>query len=285
MIILLLVVYALSHRVYGGDAVRVRRGQSIVLPCDADPGDTLLLVTWKLHLYNSSCIISDKLEENNTKTSHSSCSTRMRIHNTSLSISDADVTDGGHYRCEVVNDNDTVIRNISLQVLAPPSTYLRHNSDGSAECGATGGNPPAEISWIPHSHDINTTVLGEPDRTWSVISTFRRGRVNGTSVTCVVSHPTLLHPWREDITLRVGRTYAEVIGSVVGVALIFLIGLIIWKLSYLRRCFKSMMNANPKQRQTDCEENKQECEPYETFTQRENVIYSMATKFAEPHVV
>ncbi|KAG8544232.1 hypothetical protein GDO81_022883 [Engystomops pustulosus] len=124
MIVLLLVVYALSHRVYGADAVRVRRGQSIVLPCDADPGDTLLLVTWKLHLYNSSCTIADKIEENNTKTSHSSCSTRMRIHNTSLSISDTDVTDGGHYRCEVVNDTAIVIRNISLQVLGETLHYI-----------------------------------------------------------------------------------------------------------------------------------------------------------------
>ncbi|KAG8545584.1 hypothetical protein GDO81_020643 [Engystomops pustulosus] len=184
------------------DVVRVRRGELTVLHCWADPGDTLLQVTWKLHLYNSSCVISYKIEENDTETSYSSCSTRMRSDNLSLSISDTDVTDEGTYTCIVINDKRTFSTDKSLQVLAPPSTFLRLTSDGSAECGATGGNPPAEISWIPHSHDINTTVLGEPDRTWSVISTFSSGTINETSVTCVVSHPTFVNPWTGDIRLR-----------------------------------------------------------------------------------
>ncbi|XP_069801007.1 cell surface glycoprotein CD200 receptor 2-like [Dendropsophus ebraccatus] len=183
------------------DVVRVRRGQPAVLQCDADPGDTLLQVTWKLHLYNSSCIISYRIEEDNTKTSYSSCSARMRSDNLSLSISNTEVSHAGNYTCEVVHGTDTVIRYIVLQVLVQPSTYLTVTSDGSPECGAIGGNPPAEISWIPHSDDINTTVVKEPDRTWSVISTLRRKGMNGTSVTCVVSHPTLVNPWKEAIIL------------------------------------------------------------------------------------
>ncbi|XP_044143905.1 cell surface glycoprotein CD200 receptor 2-like isoform X2 [Bufo gargarizans] len=183
------------------DVVRVRRGRPVVLQCEADPGDTLLLVIWKLHLYNSSCVISYRIEEDNTKTSHSSCSTRMSIDRLSLSISNAEVSDEGSYTCQVVNSNDTFFTYKLLQVLAEPSTFLKLNSDRSPECGAVGGNPPAEISWIPHSDDITTTILEEPDQTRTVISTLHTESLNETSVTCVVSHPTFLTPWTGVISL------------------------------------------------------------------------------------
>ncbi|XP_073433255.1 cell surface glycoprotein CD200 receptor 1-like isoform X2 [Dendrobates tinctorius] len=178
--------------------VTVRRGEPAVLQCDADPGDTLRSVIWKLGLYKSSCVISYKIEENNTKTSYSSCSPRMRSDHLSLTINHTEISDEGTYACEVVNDENTIFRNFSLQVLAPPSTFLKLNSNGFLECGAIGGNPPAEISWIPHSVNINTTKLEDPDRTWSVVSTIRRSGINGT---CVVSHPMFVKPWKAAITL------------------------------------------------------------------------------------
>ncbi|XP_077155487.1 cell surface glycoprotein CD200 receptor 5-like isoform X2 [Ranitomeya variabilis] len=187
--------------VLSADVVTVRRGDPAVLQCDADPGDMLLAVIWKLRLYNSSCVILYKIEEDNTKTSYSSCSTRMRSDHLSVMINNTEISDEGTYTCEVVNDNDTVFRNFSLQVLAQPSTFLKLNSDGSPECGAIGGNPPAEISWIPNSDYIVTTKLEDLDGTWSVVSTFRKSGINGTSVTCVVSHPTFVNPWQEDIAL------------------------------------------------------------------------------------
>ncbi|XP_073525447.1 cell surface glycoprotein CD200 receptor 1-B-like [Phyllobates terribilis] len=183
--------------------VKVRRGDPAVLQCKVDPGDTLLSVTWKVRLYNSSCVISYKIEEDNTKTSYSSCSTRMRSDHLSLTINNTEISDEGTYTCEVMNDkDDTFFRDFSLQVLVQPTTYLKLNSDGSPECGAIGGNPPAEISWIPHSDDKNTTKLEDPDGTWSVISTIRRSGINGTSVTCVVSHPMFVNPWKADIILN-----------------------------------------------------------------------------------
>ncbi|XP_069616731.1 cell surface glycoprotein CD200 receptor 1-A-like isoform X1 [Ranitomeya imitator] len=207
MLLLLLVVPILSSMVLKAGMVTVRRGDPAVLQCEVDPGDTLLVVTWKLRLYDSSCVISYKIEEDNIKTSYSSCSTRMRSDHLSLAISNTEISDEGTYACEVANDNYTFFRNFSLQVLAQPSTFLKLNNDGSPECRAIGGNPPAEISWIPHSDDINTTKLEDPDRTWSVISTFMKKRINGTSVTCVVSHPTLRNPWKEDISLSGGYKF------------------------------------------------------------------------------
>ncbi|KAM4044346.1 cell surface glycoprotein CD200 receptor 1-A-like [Anomaloglossus baeobatrachus] len=281
MFLLLLVASVLSVTVSKADVVRVRRGLPAVLQCGADPGDTLLSVTWKLHLYNSSCVISYKIEEDNTTKSHSSCSPRMRSDNLSLTISNTDISDEGRYNCEVANDKDTITRYFLLKVLVQPSTYLNLSNDGSPECGAIGGRPPAEISWTPHSDDIITTKLEDPDRTWSVISTFRRSGINETSVTCVVSHPTFVKPWRGDITLSgdsIWKNTLVVLGAVMSVLLI-LTCLLRWELSYLRTRFKTMVHTDPQITQIHCEEEKQEFEPYATYTQKENVIYSMASAF------
>ncbi|XP_073526954.1 cell surface glycoprotein CD200 receptor 1-A-like [Phyllobates terribilis] len=281
MLLLLLVVPVLSNMVSEAGMVMVRRGDSAVLQCEVDPGDTLLSVTWKLRLYNSSCVISYKIEENKTKTSYSSCSTRMRSDHLSLIINNTEISDEGTYTCEVVNDEDTFFRNFSLQVLVEPSKFLKLSSDGSPECGAIGGNPPAEISWIPHSDDINTTKLEDPDGTWSVISTYRKKRINGTSMTCVMSHPTFVNPWKEVISLNSGRKLIiiyVVLGFVISFILI-LICLLIWKLSYLRSRVKAMVHTDPHLTRTHGEEEKQDCEPYITYNQKENAIYCMATKF------
>ncbi|XP_044143380.1 cell surface glycoprotein CD200 receptor 1-A-like [Bufo gargarizans] len=276
----LLLIFSLLG-VSRADVVRVRRGRPVVLQCEADPGDTLLSVIWKLHLYNSSCVISYKIEKDNTKTSYSSCSTRMRSDRLSLSISNAEVSDEGNYTCEVVNSNDTLFTYKLLQVLAQPSTYLKLNSDGSSECGAVGGNPPAEISWIPHSNNIITAILEEMDQTRTVISTLRTESLNETSGTCVVSHPTFLTPWTGIISLN-GSNWIMylVLGSVISFLLV-LTSLIIWKRLYLRTCFKQVVNREAPKTHSHYEEDKQELEPYATYTQQDNVIYCVATKFID----
>ncbi|XP_075188973.1 cell surface glycoprotein CD200 receptor 1-A-like [Anomaloglossus baeobatrachus] len=263
--------------------MKVRRGDPVVLQCEVNPGDTLLLLTWKLRLYNSSCVISYKIEDN-TKTSFSSCSPRMRSDNLSLTISNTEVSDEGTYNCEVPNDKNTLFKNFSLQVLVQPSTFLKLGNDGSPECGVIGGRPPPEISWIPQSDDIITTKQEDPDRTWSVISTFRRSGINGTSVTCVVSHPTFVNQWRGDITLSGDSTWTiihVVLAFVISFVLI-LICLLIWKLSHLRSHLKAKAHTDPHLTHHHSEEEKQECEPYVTYTQKENVIYCMVSKFVAP---
>ncbi|KAM3934919.1 cell surface glycoprotein CD200 receptor 1-B-like [Leptodactylus fuscus] len=282
MFFLVLAVSILGCLASQADLVRVRRGRPGVLQCEADPGDTLLQVTWKLHLYHSSCIMSHHIQENNTIRSYSNCSPRMRSDNLSLTISNTDISDEGTYTCEVVNDAGTFFRSTELQVLAQPSTYLTLTSDGSPECGAIGGNPPAEISWIPHSHDINTTKLLNLDWTWSVISTYRSAGVNGTSVTCEVYHPTLEPRWTGHITLREGRSYSIILILGCVVTSIFIVTcLIIWKLPNIRAWFKTIVISDADRAQNDPEENKQDFEPYEIYTQKDNVIYSMASKYAE----
>ncbi|XP_073433253.1 cell surface glycoprotein CD200 receptor 1-like [Dendrobates tinctorius] len=197
----LMVLVLLYPGADSSDVVTVRRGDPAVLQCEVDPGDTLRSVTWRLHLCNSSCVISYKIEEEGNKTSYSSCSPRMRSDHLSLTINNTEISDEGTYACQVVNDFAKITQYLLLQVLVQPSTYLKLSSDGSPECGAIGGNPPAQISWIPNADDINITKLENPDWTWSVISTISIRRVSRTSVTCAVSHPTFVIPQKSDITL------------------------------------------------------------------------------------
>ncbi|XP_069615812.1 netrin receptor DCC-like [Ranitomeya imitator] len=143
-----------------------------------------------------------------------------------LKFDSVQINDTGYYQCKAKFKNQeimghqaelvifgyigglaTALQNAKDKPLMPvalvsqPSTFLKLNSDGSLECGAIDGNPPAEISWIPNLDDINTTKLENPDGTWSDFSTIRRSGINGTSVTCVVSHPTFVNPWKADIRL------------------------------------------------------------------------------------
>ncbi|CAN2390360.1 cell surface glycoprotein CD200 receptor, partial [Pristimantis euphronides] len=211
-----------------GRPVVVIRGQPVVLQCEADPGDTLLSVIWKLHLYDSSCLVSYLILDNNTKLSYNNCSSRMRSDHLSLSISNTELSDGGNYTCDVAYADDQVRRHTSLQVLALPSTFLELNSDGSPECGASGGIPPVEISWIPHSEDINTTTVKAPDQTWTVLSRLSRERINGNSFTCVISHPTFANPWKGVIVLD-GKFMYNILRIIVTVIFtILIVGLLLY---------------------------------------------------------
>ncbi|CAH2219026.1 cell surface glyco CD200 receptor 1-A-like [Pelobates cultripes] len=68
------------------------------------------------------------------------------------------------------------------------------NRDGSPECRAVGGNPAADISWIPESDNVTTRRGMESDNTWTVISTYSEHGISGREVKCKVSHPAFTHP-------------------------------------------------------------------------------------------
>lgn len=89
---------------------------------------------------------------------------------------------------------------------------LDRNSDGSLECRASGGFPAAEISWIPHSDDINITKIKDLDDTWTVISTYKS---NGDNVTCLVSHRTFVNVWSQSIVLsgKIGECMESMLDS------------------------------------------------------------------------
>uniref|UniRef100_A0A7D9N0F9 Ig-like domain-containing protein n=1 Tax=Xenopus tropicalis TaxID=8364 RepID=A0A7D9N0F9_XENTR len=120
---------------------------------------------------------------------YNNCSERVRQENTSLRIENTTVTDQGTYTCELVTYLGTFFTSVLLEVLVQPSVTLELNKLGVPECRAHGGNPAANISWIPEG-SISTNRAMEPDRSWTVSSTYTATSSNVTQVTCIVSHPT-----------------------------------------------------------------------------------------------
>uniref|UniRef100_L7N382 Ig-like domain-containing protein n=1 Tax=Xenopus tropicalis TaxID=8364 RepID=L7N382_XENTR len=137
-------------------------------------------------LDNSRCILSVSREN---LANYNNCSERVRQENTSLRIENTTVTDQGTYTCELVTYLGTFFTSVLLEVLVQPSVTLELNKLGVPECRAHGGNPAANISWIPEG-SISTNRAMEPDRSWTVSSTYTATSSNVTQVTCIVSHPT-----------------------------------------------------------------------------------------------
>ncbi|XP_018100896.2 cell surface glycoprotein CD200 receptor 1, partial [Xenopus laevis] len=173
-------------------SVWVWAGNTTVLRCLHDPKDSLIMVTWKVPLlYNSHCSLSlswENLTKNN-------CSERMRQENTSLRIENTAVTDQGNYSCEIVTALGTFLTSVLLEVLVQPSVTLELNKLGVPECRAHGGNPAANMWWTPEAvGSISTNTAMQPDRSWTVTSTYTVTSNNVTQVTCLVSHPTFVQP-------------------------------------------------------------------------------------------
>ncbi|XP_073470590.1 cell surface glycoprotein CD200 receptor 1-B-like [Aquarana catesbeiana] len=195
------------------DVVVGRKGNSTVLQREEDLGN-ITGVIWKIHhINNSSCLSSYADVSKRGPQIYNNCSTRMTFTNITLTIQNTQISDGGNYTCEISYCEGTFIKTTILQVLAQPSVSLDINSDGSLECRASGGFPAAEISWTPHSDDINITKIKDLDDTWTVISTYKS---NGDNVTCLVSHPTFVNLWSQSIVLSGGTHYFwRIIGLII----------------------------------------------------------------------
>ncbi|XP_075054349.1 cell surface glycoprotein CD200 receptor 1-B-like isoform X1 [Mixophyes fleayi] len=196
----LLVAFVIQFPVTVGFVMSARISSSVVLQCEGDVTHTMVALIWKIHLLNNyKCLFSSY---NLNDSLYNNCSARIKYSDLSLTIDSAQISDGGNYRCETATAySGTFINVTTLQVFSEPSVTLELNSEGSPECRAIGGYPAAEISWIPHSHDITTTSAENPDQTWTVISTYCEKRDNVTSVTCVVSHPTFMYSQEKSISV------------------------------------------------------------------------------------
>ncbi|XP_053561126.1 cell surface glycoprotein CD200 receptor 1-B-like [Bombina bombina] len=198
--IILIGVYC-THVVTAGASHSVYAGNTAVLNCDGDPGDSLILFTWKVFLQNGSlCTVSFSVDDNDT---YNDCSNRMQINrNMSLIIHNSKITDEGNYTCENINDAGTNVYTTILSILVQPHVTIKSYIDGISHCEALKGYPAAKITWIPESDGLITTdkVL-QPDKSWTVISTYRPKYPNVTEVTCVVSHPTFVHPQNRSVAI------------------------------------------------------------------------------------
>ncbi|OCT91337.1 cell surface glycoprotein CD200 receptor 1-A [Xenopus laevis] len=262
-------------------AVFVPRGETAVLECDKTPtGDPIIMITWKVHqLDNSHCVYS-----NTGNKTFSNCSNRIELNSASLRIYNATVTDDGNYTCQTVTAGGTFINHVVLQVIVEPSVTLILNRNSLPECRAHGGNPAANISWVSEAvGSITTKTAMQPDRNWTVTSTYTATSNNVTQITCLVSHPSFSHPQNLSIFISPNKGDAYVLLVVIFAVLVILIiigFLLFWTMSQrFRTCLsKEIKNTTVTPQDNDNEQNKEDVEPYASYTQKINTIYNSVSE-------
>ncbi|KAM8976968.1 cell surface glycoprotein CD200 receptor 1-B-like [Pelodytes ibericus] len=185
-----LMILSYMEGLSAGVFMSVLSGTTAILHCEPDPGNTTIMITWMADLlYNPSCMmfIIDTSSYNN-------CTERAMQKPLTLEILNTHITDTGNYTCKLVTSTGTFFKSVILHVLVSPSVSLGTDSGGFPECRAVGGNPAAHISWIPESDNVTNRSEMDPNKTWTVITTYRASVISGMEVTCIVSHPTFTQP-------------------------------------------------------------------------------------------
>ncbi|XP_056416909.1 cell surface glycoprotein CD200 receptor 1-B-like isoform X2 [Hyla sarda] len=245
--------------------------------------ENFIMVTWKGNFLNQpSCYLS-----NNRSITYGNCSNRMRVeidkNETSLRIDKCTVFDEGNYTCEIVNKTGTFIHIVALNLLAEPFILVKTNENGYPECQAIRGKPAANISWIPKNPNTVTSqeIIIKKNTTITVISSYNS--TNFTDVTCIVSHPTFKSSIERHFRKRPPSESNQliVILGVIAFLVLFvlLLGIILfWKRSDLRTCFSMNKESLATPDNPVFEE---EVEPYASFTEKVNTIYSYGRDPAE----
>ncbi|XP_044143575.1 cell surface glycoprotein CD200 receptor 1-B-like [Bufo gargarizans] len=261
------------------DVLTVHLGEVAVLHC-VHSTENFSIVTWTMDFHNkSSCYLSTM-----GNATEESCNGRMHLdidnNKTSLRIHSSTVFDEGNYTCQIVNKSGTFLYTVALQVLVKPFLSMKTDENGNPECRAVGGKPAANISWTPEStDDVKTRSNRELNGTTTVISSYN---TSNKDVTCIVSHPTFTSPMERrlsKLTLGAGGNNLILILCIITV-LVLLLGLILFsKRSNLRTCL------NMKHDSSAARENPvvmvEEVEPYASFTETVNTIYSSTYDLAE----
>ncbi|XP_078512886.1 nectin-1-like isoform X4 [Lissotriton helveticus] len=174
--------------------LNARSGQEIAINCSARPSTQLSARIWKIKTHNMNCVMSFRAQDGKT---FKNCSEHLRWKPgyetfSVLLINPVGIKDDGIYICETSSVEGTYFSNITLNVQVPPVVTLTSEDPSTAVCRASGGKPAANISWHPACESCITEQQVHPDRTVSVISTYRASSEHETLVRCVVSHPTFL---------------------------------------------------------------------------------------------
>ncbi|KAM4044991.1 cell surface glycoprotein CD200 receptor 1-B-like [Anomaloglossus baeobatrachus] len=261
------------------DFLRVRAGDEAVLHCNHSIMN-FTMITWKVQfLHQPYCYLSAM--ENDNKTN---CSREMHLdidnNQMSLRVPDTMAIDDGNYTCEIVNTSGNFFYWNFLQVLVKPFVIIKMDENRHPECQAIGGNPAANISWTPEPRDaVKTWQKREDNGTTTVFSSYNTSNV--TEFTCIVSHPTLTNPIERQLsTLALGAGPNNVI-LIVSLILVFalILGmLLLWQRSNIRICLSVNRNSPEAQQNSNTIE---EVEPYASFTEKVNTIYSTAGDVTE----
>ncbi|XP_069058742.1 cell surface glycoprotein CD200 receptor 2-like isoform X2 [Pleurodeles waltl] len=188
--------------------LNARSGHKIAINCSATASRKPLLTTWKITTQNINyCILSFRTD---TETTFTNCSGHLgwnpgSENSSDLLINPVELKDDGIYICDTSNVNGNYISYNTLNVQVPPTVTLTSDGSSSAVCRASGGKPAANISWHPTCENCITEQQVHPDKTVTVVSTYRAMSDNETLIMCVVSHPTFLEPQNSSI-VKVHRT-------------------------------------------------------------------------------
>ncbi|XP_078512882.1 cell surface glycoprotein CD200 receptor 1-A-like [Lissotriton helveticus] len=275
--------------------LNARSAQEIAINCSTKPITQLSSRVWKITTPNTYCIMSFRAHDGKTI---ANCSENLgsKPGNETFSvllINTVGIKDDGIYICETSSVEGTYFSNITLNVQVPPVVTLTREDPSTAVCRASGGKPAANISWHPACESCITEQQVHPDRTVTVISTYRASNENETLVTCVVSHPTFLEPL-DNFTIEVhGRAGVWSSGGLqaalsiwLPIVLCFLIfssilGFLLYQRPQeLRRCYKFTRSQNRSlQREQETTE-VEEVEPYASYMQKVNTIYCSISELA-----
>lgn len=271
-----------------------RSGQEIAINCSATPIANLSLRTWKITTHNMNCIMSFRADTGKTFTN---CSGHLgwkpgSENSSVLLINPVGIKDDGIYICETSNVDGNYGSDITLNVEVPPTVTLTRLDPSTAVCRASGGKPAANISWHPACESCITEQKVHPNKTVTVVSTYRASSENETLVTCVVSHPTFLEPQNNTVEVH-GRAGIWSSGGLqaslsiwLPIVLCFLIfSFILGFLLYqrpqeLRRCYKFTRSQNTSLHREQENTEVEEVEPYASYMQKVNTIYCSVSELA-----
>ncbi|XP_009288073.1 PREDICTED: cell surface glycoprotein CD200 receptor 1-A [Aptenodytes forsteri] len=262
-------------RTVGNNRVSAMVGNSSVLTCP--PKSNTTMVTWKISpKVGGPCTLGYRADQN--KTDRTNCSDSMNWkfrpdRDPALEIRQVGIAHEGSYTCEVVATEGNFHKTYHLTVLVPPRLTLYCDDQGTPVCKAAAGKPAAQVSWVLESNSTPKEE-GHDNGTVTVLSKFTAYSTNVTNTTCVVSHPAgnqsksiACHPSKNNGFIL----YVSIILCFLGI-ITFVAAIYYFKLHRDRLCHKTKP---PETAPThSLQDDTMEVEPYTTYVQKENIIYS-----------
>lgn len=244
-------------------------------------------VIWKIiPKTGEPCTLAYRTDKN--KTDRINCSERIDWKSspdtdTALQIQNVILSDEGIYICEFVSAEGNFNQNYTLIVLVPPEMNLICDSNRDAVCKAAAGKPAAQIFWAPRGDSKNETE-NHPNGTVTVLSTYS---FNKTGVTCTVSHPAWnMNQSKEckpepSLPLHVWTIWLCAIAAGILGILFILTSIFLWKLHHGRLGYKSECPETAPTHNVQDSNEQHELEPYASYVQKENTIYSTMYEVVE----
>ncbi|XP_038609395.1 cell surface glycoprotein CD200 receptor 1 [Tachyglossus aculeatus] len=266
----------------GCTLVEAAVGSKATLSCRSVPLENLIMVSWTIVCSRT----ANWTMAYRNDTAHITTPPDVRLAwgprpdlNPVLQIDPVTITDDSFYRCDVATSQGNFDCGFCLSVLVPPVVSLVVAKDNRAVCKASAGKPAAQISWVPPG-EHNTSSRTHGNGTVTVVSTYWGNSSHLNDLVCSVGHMTgnrnlSMHgtsgPGRSQL-LSLFLTFSGILG------ILAIVGAIqFWKLKSNPRASKSRNTGDTLRADEDT------LEPYASYTERNNPLYSTRTEVAILH--